>query len=159
MNDELIVPEKTSRWTDAERDGTSAPAEVSAPVTADDRPPLPPWLGAFGPGSTFEHQGWTVAVRHVGYEGGMWMFLAEPVDYKEPRSVSRSEFRRLRTQLGKKEARKVLAARGQTVPATEEVESASPNDTGCVAEVRPNDEGSVGVDRGDQSAGSSPLRL
>lgn len=119
-------PVKTSRWSEAEREGALTP--LADPPSADARPPLPSWIGTFVPGSTFEHEGWTCAVRHVGYEGGHWMMLVEPLSRKEPRSVSRSEFRRLRTQVGKKKAREILASRGQEVPVTQEELDAGSDD-------------------------------
>lgn len=125
MSEDRPVVEKTSRWTDAERDADKVAA---APPSADARPPLPPWVYTFAPGSTFLHDGWTCAVRHVGYEGGQWMMLVEPLSYQEPRGASRSEFRRLRQQVGKKVAREILRERGQAVPVTQEEYDAGNDD-------------------------------
>lgn len=102
---DIVISPKSSRWTEAERE-----SQLPAPPT-DSAPPLPPWLGVFSPGSTFTHNGWRCAVRHVGYEGGLWMMLVEPLEQETSRSMSRSEYRRLVAQVGKKETRKLLKAR------------------------------------------------
>lgn len=115
--DEIKVPEKTSRWSEAEREAATAPPTV--PPTVDARPPLPPWVGEFGPGSTFIANGWEIGVCHVGFEGGMWAMLVMPI--KPTKGAARAEFKRLRSVVGKKAAKKLL---------TKEVEGedAEPND-------------------------------
>lgn len=133
--DEVKVVEKTTRWTDAERDGGSgnvdgvSEIETRIPDPQAEQPPLPPWLPLFHPGSTFTHNGWQCAVRHVGFEGGVWMMLVEPIDFEGGvRAASRSEYRRLRAQVGKKEAKRLLTERGQEVPVSAEEDNAGPND-------------------------------
>lgn len=103
--EELKVPEKTSRWSDAEREAAATPPEV--PPTTDARPPLPPWVVDFAPGSTFTANGWEIGVCHVGHEEGMWAMLVMPI--RPTKGASRSEFRRLRAQVGKKEAKRLVA--------------------------------------------------
>jgi len=120
--DELKVPEKASRWTDEEREAGIVATQTETRHETE-RPPLPDWLRIFQPGTNFSHEGWTCAVRHVGFEGGVWMMLVEPLEYKETRSASRSEFRRLRAQVGKKEAKKLLSARGLKMDEVEAVEA------------------------------------
>lgn len=95
--------EKTSAWTDAERARSN---ELTVPA-ATEQPELPPWLAALHPGAVFTANGWECIVRHVGYEGGLWMMLVEPQQAAPQRSASRSEFRRLRAQIGKKEAKRI----------------------------------------------------
>ena len=96
--------EKTSRWTDAEREKSV----TSDPDRIVQKPALPAWIGAFEPHSTFTVNGWECAVRHVGYEGGHWMMLVEPlreVGVFKSKGRKRAEYRRLVRTVGKKEAR------------------------------------------------------
>jgi hypothetical protein len=121
--DEIKVVEKTSRWTDDEREKQAVVDQVG-PVAP---PAIPPWVGTFEPGTTFTHEGWTCVVRHIGCEAGQWLMLVEPTDFRPPRAASRSEFKRLKTQVGKKEARRILEARGLSmanIPAILENEDA-----------------------------------
>jgi len=114
--DEVKPVEKTSAWTDAERDRS---AEVAVPAPPE-RPELPPWLSTFHPHSTFEYNGWECVVRHVGYEGGMWMMLVEPVSYTEPRGAKRAAYRQARKTPGKKAAKKLLATQFKTTEVVEQ---------------------------------------
>ena len=122
--DEIKVPEKTSRWSEAEREAAAATPPV-VPPTTDARPPLPPWVTEFAPGSTFIANGWEIGVCHVGCEEGMWAMLVMPI--KPTKGASRSEFRRLRAQVGKKEAKRLLSEKGQKVPVTQEEYDAEEN--------------------------------
>lgn len=98
-----VVP-KTSAWTDAER-------EKVEPVTS--APMQPVWANQFAPGAAFTANGWDCVVRAVGEpEPGYWFAMIEPLrPVAPPRVMSRSEFRRLKTQIGKKATEKVLEER------------------------------------------------
>lgn len=138
------APEKTSRWTEAERERAepeAAPAPPKEPYrecmhpshfpnyintgTKGERyantcighspvydvPDPPPWIMHFLPESVITHAGWEAVVRHVGYEEGHWMVLLEPMRPVGKRLMSRSEYRRLKAQVGKKGVEKVLLER------------------------------------------------
>lgn len=100
--EEIKVVEKTSAWTDTER-------ETAASVAS---PPLvvPPWVTSFAPNTVITHDGWEAVVRHVGCEEGHWLVLLEPT--KQIRQVSRSEYRRLKIQVGKKKAKELVKSKG-----------------------------------------------
>ena len=102
MEDEKVV-EKTSRWTEAEREADAAPPPKP--------PTVPAWVYTFRPGTVFTHEGWDCVVRHIGCEEGHWLMLVEPMLYTPPRAVSRSEYRRLVAQVGKKKARQIIKER------------------------------------------------
>lgn len=119
--DEVKAPEKTSAWTDEERARDAAP---TAKV-----PEIPPWVVEFAPGTVLTHAGWDCVVRHVGCEEGHWLILLEPMAYNgKSRNASRSEFRRLRAQVGKRKAKEILASRGQVVPVIQEELDAGTDD-------------------------------
>lgn len=86
-------PKKTTAWTDKDE-----------PPPAPPQPP--PWATAFRPGVRFALEGWQAIIRHVGCEEGRWMVLVEPVGPDRPKF--RSEFRRLKAQVGKKKAEAIV---------------------------------------------------
>lgn len=102
------IVEKTSAWTDEEREKPQPPQV----------PQLPAWIVSFQPGSVFNVNGWDCAVRHVGQEEGHWLLLVEPIRNTQ-RVMSRSEYRRLKAQVGKKEVEQIIKARGQKIPVTQ----------------------------------------
>lgn len=105
---DTIPVEKTSAWTDADRERST---EVVVPQPVEQKPPdFPPWLADLHPGQVFTANGWECVVRHVGYEGGMWLMLVEPQIKAKGRTASRAEFRELRKRLGKKEAKRLTHA-------------------------------------------------
>lgn len=97
---------KVSAWTEAELEGKPVPP--AAPIIIP--PPLPAWLTTFPPGTLFNVNGWDCAVRHVGQEEGHWLMLVEPVRCTQG-VMSRSEYRRLKAQIGKKKVKKILKER------------------------------------------------
>lgn len=106
MQDSDEPVEKTSAWTEAEREKAETPPPV---------PQLPEWASAFAPGDGMQHNGWDCVIRAVGEpEPGFWFVMIEPlrrVATKPERIMSRSEFRRLKTQIGKKATEQILEER------------------------------------------------
>lgn len=95
--DEVKVIEKTTAWTDEAREE----AAKTAPIT------VPPWVTSFAPNTVITHDGWEAVVRHVGCEEGHWLVLLEPIQRSSPTRF-RSEYRRLKVQVGKKKAREMI---------------------------------------------------
>lgn len=106
MTDDPQSVEKVSAWTEAEL--AAAPEVVEA---VPERPAFPPWLASFVPGTVINHGGWEAIVRHVGCEEGNWLVLLQPTKPLQERIISRSTYRRLKAQLGKKGVEQVLADR------------------------------------------------
>lgn len=103
MSDDFPIIEKTSAWSESERE---KPAEIEQ---RRQDIVIPPWASALNPETPFVANGWHCEIRHVGYEGGRWMLLVEPV---RPAGVLKSkarncaEYKRMVKTVGKKEARK-----------------------------------------------------
>jgi hypothetical protein len=142
MVDDLKIPQKSSSWSEAERERSAPPRDPDSmrPVLAEcmhpnhfpngyegarkpgtcidheptpERPALPPWVMSFLPETVIEHNSWEAVVRHVGYESGRWLVLIEPTRLIDgPRKAGeRAEWRRLRAEVGKKEAWKIMRER------------------------------------------------
>lgn len=110
MIDDTPVVEKTSAWTDVEREKPTYPEMVQAV----ERPELPRWAADLNPGTPFTANGWHCEIRHVGYEGGRWMLLVEPVRSAgvfKSKARLRAEYKAAVKTVGKKEARKRARSR------------------------------------------------
>lgn len=116
--DELAAPIKASAWTDEERErAAAATAEaVAAPTATDldaDAPvKAPAWLKRLAPGTTVKHQGVVCTVIHIGYAGGRFMVLMEPLGLESTSAGQRrARFDELKRQgIGKKEAKRRVRA-------------------------------------------------
>lgn len=110
----MPIVEKTSAWTDAEREKEAQTAEVVLRPSGGEeriieRPDLPPWAADLNPATPFVANGWHCEIRHVGYEGGRWMLLVEPVrpaGVFKSKARKRAEYKAAVRTVGKKEARK-----------------------------------------------------
>ena len=69
---EIKAPEKTSRWTDEERERTDVP-----PPPLEAPPPPPPWLPAFQRDTLIQHNGWWARIAGYGQndEGEIGCFV------------------------------------------------------------------------------------
>ena len=113
---DLKIVEKTSAWTDEQRERKLASA---GPDTVDEigpatqpQPPPPPWLPAFQNGTRFECNGWLSEVLHVGIVEGRWLVLSEPVAGPSEARVYKSMYKRLVLQgMGKKDAKRMVRER------------------------------------------------
>jgi hypothetical protein len=103
------APEKTSAWTDEEREKSEAIAAAAAPVGVSERPTnVPRWLQRVRPGTTIRHQGVVMTVVHIGFAGGKFLLLAEPMGLEaNTAGQRRARFDELiRAGLGKKAAKR-----------------------------------------------------
>lgn len=111
MADNPVPVEKTSAWTDAERAPIPTQEEEFHKAQRE-KPEPPPWIASFFPNTVITHDGWEAIVRHVGYEDGHWLCLLEPTQrLQADRVMSRSEFRRLKAQVGKKKVEAIIKER------------------------------------------------
>lgn len=111
-----VAPEKTSAWTDEERERVSEPP---AP------PKLPEWAASFPAGETFTANGYECQTLHVGCEDGHWLILMRPVRQlgtftPKSRAASRAEYRGLVRTLGKKKAKARIKERARAANAASE---------------------------------------
>lgn len=67
MTDELKEPEKTSRWTEEERNNRNdVPTSPAAPDGSAEPPPPPPWVAHFPLGTLLMHGGWWARISGYG---------------------------------------------------------------------------------------------
>lgn len=66
MSDDLVIPEKTSRWTEEERNRSDAPTSQAAVDGAVEPPPPPPWVSRFPLGTLIQHGGWWARISGYG---------------------------------------------------------------------------------------------
>lgn len=114
LNDDLVIPEKKSSWTDAEREREAeVAAEVAAAPDATDIErdvpvKAPAWLKRVAPGTTVKHQGVVLNVVHIGFAQGRFMVLMEPLGLEaNTAGQRRARYDELiRQGLGKKAAKR-----------------------------------------------------
>lgn len=89
MNDDIIEkpPEKTSRWTDAERERDKPQPDVAPPI-APAAPPPPRWLPAFQRDTLIQHNGWWARIKGYGQneDGDIGCFI---VPYQPTRGATK----------------------------------------------------------------------
>ncbi len=120
---DLKIVEKTSAWTDEQRENPDPALGVGSPPLDAHAPPSvqvkaheaaeagspPPWLPAFQNGTRFECNGWLSEVLHVGIVEGRWLVLSEPVAGPSEARVYKSMYKRLvLSGMGKKDAKRMV---------------------------------------------------
>ena len=106
MEDEITEPEKTSSWTDTERE--VVPAVPTTPPAAAEKLAPPPWASSFRPGTMICHKGYWCRILFIGEAApGQWGVLIVPTARDEQHRQEALAFAALRADgVGKKEAKR-----------------------------------------------------
>jgi len=105
-------------------------AAEAAPVGEDavsERPEhVPPWLARVKPGTVLRHNGVVLTVLHIGYAGGKFLVLTEPLGLEaNTAGQRRARYNELlRSGLGKKAAKRLMRQEFAGAGDEEEVEDA-----------------------------------
>ena len=112
MEDEITEPEKTSSWTDTEREAATPAVPAIPPASAEaskeELTKAPPWASSFRPGTMICHKGYWCRILFIGEAApGQWGVLIVPTARDEQHRQEALAFAALRADgVGKKEAKR-----------------------------------------------------